>query len=1428
MPSDNEIAAIRGIVMIVQPSKIGAYVSLGHCERFLHFTAAEQPGPGSGNQVDAEGETHAERRGRETETMLTDLLEERHFDKKDCYGPHELIASAMESGRPCYTAQCPARGRFVVGSKTVEVSGLIDVLTAEPDEDAGHIRLTVFECKSSGRVWSAALLQTALYVKLVRDELSDRAQVRANIVVRDADTDQVTDESVFEASLSELDLEVGLADAKSIIGQQIELVEKERPAPHFAERCEFCPYIEPCFKEAITGWLDWAVLGLPPAERDALVQEGAPHAEAVVDSAKVKAAFRRGLRRNKAQLERLYRLRSAYYTSAADGERRRDEVLPRGSGRLPSAGEEPLRKVFLRVVPDAQRRRIAALGVRVLVEPRGEPAQTVLDRSWGGFWDDASERQALITIAQCLEEALTPDTQTGNVCFHAYFWSEDDFTFLVDRLHACAQGQSNDPLLMLAAGLTERDALEGYLGTRLPRVTYLRTYVQQRTNVASIGVSLLEASFLNWPGRADSAWLAEWPVLACCLGVDEADHSLDVDAVRQRLRQHPHFFDRLEPTMVERIQEEEAFRKAFIKIWFDALAAVEAALMKFHSTNTMPAVPVHPTNPVRTPLTDAARPLVEAARQYLEGSQDNVRRAWYAKHFNSIEELISSGTAIELTNPVWANYKRGDERLRLEADVDAEALVALGDVGGTDEIQAAQLKALGKKATQKLSELKLRTDLRAVPVTPNQDILSSEDIVDEGIELTDLKIEELRLGSWAVAKAIPRQSPQANGVPSREHAWRGAEPGTPLFRTDGQEVKRLVVIKDFEPVDPRVRAALAKLADAGFDTTLGALDWWKSDAPPKDVELTDVERHRLETTFKAYAHLREACNNEFLAFRTALERTRDADAVGQSLATLEAAITIVVEGYDPDRSGGSGEPTYEQTAAAAAQRVVIEMLPRRLGLVQGPPGTGKTEFAALAILVWALIQVERTPDDLPAVFVTGVSHQSVSNVLRRCAMVAPLLAGAWRMTSPLTGDREATGRAAAAIRIDRWSIKPDHKLLDAPLAGPEGRLSIVDSRIAAVQGHVQAESYDEQPDAWSEIRARAAIRIVGCVTAQLPNLAADAPIVEKPFRYMVFDEASQTKLQDALLALPLLDHKRGQVLAVGDHRQLGPVEKGVGDADLRYLVRLHRPYGSFYDFVGNHVRPEPLSYTFRLQEDAWRLIASIYQADGVRLHGRSRGHAPHPTSATELLSGTVDWEGVCLLTYDAVRWSGDYKVNPIEIAIIDALFQNGSDAMLDQTVILAPFRVQEDALEAKFGEARVGTVDSMQGAERPTVIYSATGAAAALTRFEDFMIDLRRSNVAMSRSKKRLIVIASKDLLSYTPSTPEAFEVMRIWKHLRRYADRQLEGSPFHVTVSDEDGTARSIAVDALQVRLPNVGEEMSVDSDPLSAPKWARRRRSG
>jgi superfamily I DNA and/or RNA helicase len=84
--------------------------------------------------------------------------------------------------------------------------------------------------------------------------------------------------------------------------------------------------------------------------------------------------------------------------------------------------------------------------------------------------------------------------------------------------------------------------------------------------------------------------------------------------------------------------------------------------------------------------------------------------------------------------------------------------------------------------------------------------------------------------------------------------------------------------------------------------------------------------------------------------------------------------------------------------------------------------------------------------------------------------------------------------------------------------------------------------------------------------------------------------------------------------------------------------------------------------------------------------------------------------------------------------------------------------------------AGVDTVERYQGSERDVMIVSATESNSAyIRRNESFLFDMRRLNVALSRARHKVIVVASEQVLDYIAQDPTVAAQSQLWKNLRQY-----------------------------------------------------------
>jgi superfamily I DNA and/or RNA helicase len=120
-----------------------------------------------------------------------------------------------------------------------------------------------------------------------------------------------------------------------------------------------------------------------------------------------------------------------------------------------------------------------------------------------------------------------------------------------------------------------------------------------------------------------------------------------------------------------------------------------------------------------------------------------------------------------------------------------------------------------------------------------------------------------------------------------------------------------------------------------------------------------------------------------------------------------------------------------------------------------------------------------------------------------------------------------------------------------------------------------------------------------------------------------------------------------------------------------------------------------------------------------------------------------------------------------------------------KSALLSLHRAQKTLLCQRFpdlAELRsIDTVERFQGDERDVIIVSATASDPDYVLSQaEFLLNLNRFNVAISRPRKKLIVIASQSIIDLLTSDLEIFEHSTIWKRLYYHYTRDLLYSTDH------------------------------------------------
>jgi hypothetical protein len=436
-------------------------------------------------------------------------------------------------------------------------------------------------------------------------------------------------------------------------------------------------------------------------------------------------------------------------------------------------------------------------------------------------------------------------------------------------------------------------------------------------------------------------------------------------------------------------------------------------------------------------------------------------------------------------------------------------------------------------------------------------------------------------------------------------------------------------------------------------------------------------------------------------------------------------------------------------------------------LVQGPPGTGKSYSTAFAL--FARLQGAMAAERDYRIVLSCKTHAATDVLLENAVKVQA------KLRSLLTKYPD----------VSRGLIDP--RLLDVPLfryqpkgATPPGVTLLRDKR--------SREANDPEP-----VGAITASQwaIVGATPGGVYRLTTDkwskAPWSHPFIDCLVLDEASQMNIPEAAMAaLPL--KADGHLVVVGDHRQMPPIIKHDWDGEPRRTFHEYRAFESL--FAALLERDPPLiqfAESFRLHaEMAEFLRREVYAQDGIAYHSRKHDVLEAIPHDDPFVAAVLDPAHPLVVVVHDERQS--QLRNPFEQAlmapVLKALASRHLYALdaLDGFGVVVPHRSQKAAMREALAllptigddrgtmSAAVDTVERFQGGERSAILFSATESDPAyLLVAGAFLLDPRRLTVALSRAKRKLILVASRSVFEIISPDEEIFAHAQLWKNLLRH-----------------------------------------------------------
>jgi len=455
------------------------------------------------------------------------------------------------------------------------------------------------------------------------------------------------------------------------------------------------------------------------------------------------------------------------------------------------------------------------------------------------------------------------------------------------------------------------------------------------------------------------------------------------------------------------------------------------------------------------------------------------------------------------------------------------------------------------------------------------------------------------------------------------------------------------------------------------------------------------------------------------------------------------------------------------TFEASKREFIGEHGATQLLLVQGPPGTGKSYSTAFAI--FARIQGAMATNIPYRVFLSCKTHSATDVLLDNVVDVQRLL-------EKISVRHPVIFRQYfdyALLHIPLFRLRPRGEVVEGitPLPKDDERQSGIPKAIEMIEA-----------DQWGVVAATPG-GIYGLLKERWPKELFGHHLAD----CLVLDEASQMNLPEAVMAaLPLAPD--GRLIVVGDHRQMPPIVKNDWSNERRRTFQEFRSYESLF-LTLMPLQPVMIKFaeSFRLHADmAEFLRREIYQHDGIAYHSNRHDLLAERTILDPFVAAALTPNHpLTVVIHDE---SSSQHRNRFEQKLMAPILMVLADAdgyhldPLEGLGVVVPHRAQRAALQEDLPELSIidpdtgaivasaaDTVERFQGGERTVILIGATESDREyLLVSGKFLLDPRRLTVALSRAKRKMVLIAARSVFEVFSADEETFANAQLWKNLLR------------------------------------------------------------
>ena len=422
------------------------------------------------------------------------------------------------------------------------------------------------------------------------------------------------------------------------------------------------------------------------------------------------------------------------------------------------------------------------------------------------------------------------------------------------------------------------------------------------------------------------------------------------------------------------------------------------------------------------------------------------------------------------------------------------------------------------------------------------------------------------------------------------------------------------------------------------------------------------------------------------------------------------------------------------TSQEAAVNKVLNA--KDVAIVHGPPGTGKT-----TTLVEAICEVLNRENQILVCAQSNMAVDWISEQLNDRGVNVLRIGNPTRVTDKMLGFTYERRFEAHPLYTELWSIRQAMRQLRSQ--AKSGNRRAIHEKLNSLRDRCTNLELSIRHDLFDQCR----------IVASTLTGAANRLLEGVRFQSVFIDEAAQALEAASWIAI----RKADRVIFAGDHCQLPPTIKCMEaaraglDVTLMEKVVKHRP-----DCV------QLLDTQYRMHESIAKFPSDWFYQGQLRSAPSVGFRSILSYEAPMVWLDTSDLEYNEQVTADLSGRYNNEEAKFIVKALEDYTQQVGIKRIQDERIdfgLISPYKSQVQLLRKLVKQSAglkpikkcitINTIDGFQGQERDVVLIS-------LVRSNEsgdigFLRELRRMNVAITRAKRKLIIVGAADTLTRHP-----------------------------------------------------------------------------